>query len=211
MIFEVHPAADPWPMMPEDELVELADSIRAVGLLEPLVLTPDGMLLDGRNRLDACVRAGVAPTTIVYDGDQVAFVLARNAHRRHMSSGQRATAAWLTACTSPAFHDETPASVRGVAAVAAVDVGSVGKAKVVADKRPDLLPEITSGAMTLPVAYAKARGVEPPPPAVASIRRFLAGWTTFVGFDELPDRDAVLAALTDDERRTLNEIRSVMR
>lgn len=207
MIFEVHPAADPWPMMPEDELVELADSIRAVGLLEPLVLTPDGMLLDGRNRLDACVRAGVAPTTIVYDGDPVAFVLARNAHRRHMSKGQRATAAWLTTCT---MKNSYPTTVE-VSAAAGVDQSTVSMAKTVADKRPDLLPEITSGAIALHDAYARARGVEPPPAALAPIRRFLAGWTTFVGFDGLPDRDAVLAALTDDERRTLNEIQRSMR
>jgi hypothetical protein len=200
-MFEVHPAADPWPMLPEDELIEMAKSIAEIGLLEPLVVTPDGQLLDGRNRLDACVRAGVAPTTVVYDGDPVAFVLARNAHRRHMSAGQRATAAWLTAATASKIEAQE------IAAATAVSPATVSMAKTVAEKRPDLLPEISSGAVALHDAYDIARGVDKPRPEVTQIRRFITGWKTFVALDELPDREAVLAALSDDERQTLDDIR----
>jgi hypothetical protein len=206
MMFEVHPAADPWPMLPEDELIEMAKSIAEVGLLEPLVLTPDGLLLDGRNRLDACVRAGVMPTTIVYDGDPVAFVLARNAHRRHMSQGQRATAVWLTA----SLNDSRPVAA-SIAAAAHVDPSHMTRAKVVAEQRPDLLPAITNGDIELHVAYDIARGANKPPPEVSTIRRFIAGWTTFAALDSRPDRDAILAALSDDERRTLNDIRRLLR
>ena len=46
----VHPYADKFPMLPEPELAELAESIRANGLRNPIVLTPDGLILDGRNR-----------------------------------------------------------------------------------------------------------------------------------------------------------------
>ena len=207
MMYEVHPAADPWPMLPDDELIEMAKSIAEVGLLEPLTLTPDGMLLDGRNRLDACVRAGVMPTTVVYDGDPVAFVLARNAHRRHMTQGQRATAAWLTAATA----DDQNLTNRSVAASSSTAVGHVAMARVVAEQRPDLLPEISTGEVALHVAYDIVRGAHKPPPEVSTLRRFIAGWKTFVALDELPDRDAVLAALSDDERHSLNEIRRLLR
>ena len=49
----VHPYADKFPMLPEPELAELAESIRANGLRNPIVLTPDGLILDGRNRAAA--------------------------------------------------------------------------------------------------------------------------------------------------------------
>lgn len=88
----VHPSANVLPMLSDDELDQLADSIRQDGLLQPLVLTPDGALLDGRNRLEACRRAGVEPAFVVHDGDPVSFVAAANVHRRHMSTGARAVA-----------------------------------------------------------------------------------------------------------------------
>ena len=59
----VHPYADKFPMLPEPELAELAESIRANGLRNPIVLTPDGLILDGRNRAAACERVGVDPDT----------------------------------------------------------------------------------------------------------------------------------------------------
>ena len=42
----VHPYADKFPMLPEPELAELAESIRANGLRNPIVLTPDGLILE---------------------------------------------------------------------------------------------------------------------------------------------------------------------
>jgi hypothetical protein len=71
--------------MPEPELAELATDIKANGLREPLTLTKDGLLLDGRNRDLACERVGVVPTTVVYQGDDpVGFSLSMNKHRRHL-------------------------------------------------------------------------------------------------------------------------------
>lgn len=65
----VHPYADFFPMASEEELAELTASIEAVGLANPIVLTPDGLVLDGRNRLEACRRAGVDPHFVTRDGD----------------------------------------------------------------------------------------------------------------------------------------------
>lgn len=64
----VHPYADEFPMASEDELNELADSIAAVGLIHAVVITPDGLVLDGRNRLEACRRADIEPHTELRDG-----------------------------------------------------------------------------------------------------------------------------------------------
>lgn len=93
----VHPAADLFPMLAEDELRELAEDVRAHGLHEPLWVWNDPergpVLLDGRNRLAACKLAGVKPTTRTYAGDDpVGFVWTENYHRRHLTAGQRAYA-----------------------------------------------------------------------------------------------------------------------
>ncbi|MCS5479781.1 ParB N-terminal domain-containing protein [Corynebacterium sp. YIM 101645] len=68
-----HPYADEFPMASEEELAELTESIGTVGLIHPIVLTPDGLVLDGRNRLEACRRAGVDPIFETREGDDDDF------------------------------------------------------------------------------------------------------------------------------------------
>ena len=86
----VHPAADVWPMLVGDDLDALASDIAENGLQNPLVLTPDGLLLDGRNRLAACKMVDVAPTFETFDGEPLAFIVSANLHRRHITKGQQA-------------------------------------------------------------------------------------------------------------------------
>lgn len=95
-----HPYADEFPMASEDELQELTDSISTVGLIHPVVLTPDGFVLDGRNRMEACRRAGVDPTFETRDGDDdeyKEFVIGVNTtgRRESMSTSVAAAAASL--------------------------------------------------------------------------------------------------------------------
>ena len=59
--------------MKPEELRDLADDIAAYGLRDPVTLTPDGLLLDGRNRSIACEMAGVEPATAIFDGDPWLF------------------------------------------------------------------------------------------------------------------------------------------
>ena len=89
---EIHPLASDYPMLGADELADLAQSIKDQGQLDPITLSPDGVLLDGRNRLAACDLAGVEPKFETYDGDPVAFIVGKNANRRQLSAGQRAMA-----------------------------------------------------------------------------------------------------------------------
>jgi hypothetical protein len=61
-LIKVHPAADAFPMLSEEELDALAEDIKAHGLTDPVTtwVDKDGTewLLDGRNRLDAMAAAG---------------------------------------------------------------------------------------------------------------------------------------------------------
>lgn len=90
--YELHPLCTLWPQMPEDEFEDLVDSIREVGLLEPITLYK-GQVLDGGHRYRACLQAEVTPQFIDFDGEAPgAYVAAKNGHRRHLSAKQRALA-----------------------------------------------------------------------------------------------------------------------
>ena len=92
----VHPAADVFPMLDQDELTALAVDIKNNGLQHPIVIGEiDGVdtLIDGRNRLAACKLASVEPETKRINGiEPEALILSENIHRRHMSKGQQAMA-----------------------------------------------------------------------------------------------------------------------
>jgi ParB/RepB/Spo0J family partition protein len=84
-----HPVAEIFPMMSDEELDDLAQDIKANGLINPIVVD-EGQSVDGRNRLEACRRAGVEPVFETLNGtDPIAFILSSNDKRRHMSKGQR--------------------------------------------------------------------------------------------------------------------------
>jgi hypothetical protein len=87
-----HPLAERFPMLPEDELREMASSITAHGQFVPCRMSPEGVGLDGRNRVAACKLADIEPQWEVYDGDLIAFIVEVNGDRRHLTTGQRAMA-----------------------------------------------------------------------------------------------------------------------
>ncbi len=93
-IISVHPAADIFPMLPEQEFLELCADIKERGLAQPITLWRDGQLLDGRNRLLACYETNQEVLFDRYEGrDPVQFSLSANLHRRHLNQGQKAMVA----------------------------------------------------------------------------------------------------------------------
>jgi DNA methylase/ParB-like nuclease family protein len=88
---EIHPVAELFPMMADDELADLAADIREHGQLQPITLDKDSKLLDGRNRLKCCQLAGVEPVFTTYNGDDpTGYAVSLNVRRRHLTAGQRA-------------------------------------------------------------------------------------------------------------------------
>jgi hypothetical protein len=64
------------------------------GLCEPIVETPDELILDGRNRYRACLIAKVEPRYETYRGDDpLAFLVSLNLKRRHLDESRRAMVA----------------------------------------------------------------------------------------------------------------------
>jgi hypothetical protein len=89
---EPHPLAALFPPIPDDELQALADDIRQHGQREP-VLTFEGKVLDGWNRVRACRLIGIEPWSMEFDPDSAkttpeALVISANLRRRHLSVGQ---------------------------------------------------------------------------------------------------------------------------
>ena len=85
-----HPLAGIFPLMEGDEFDALVADIKTNGLINPITLF-ENMVLDGRNRVRACVAAGVARRYDTYAGSEpLAFVVSQNIARRHLSESQRA-------------------------------------------------------------------------------------------------------------------------
>lgn len=88
-----HPAAALMPAMSDDEYAALRADVDAHGLLVPIVLH-EGKVLDGRHRLRACRELGIEPRYETFAGDDpLAYVVATNLHRRHLTAAQRAALA----------------------------------------------------------------------------------------------------------------------
>ena len=92
--YEIHPAAKAFPMLPQDELIKLTKDICDNGLQVPIKRL-DGAVLDGRNRLMACLRAGVTPTfEDVQVDDPYMWVWSLNGARRHLQSQEQKALIW---------------------------------------------------------------------------------------------------------------------
>ncbi|MEU5258961.1 ParB N-terminal domain-containing protein [Amycolatopsis sp. NPDC021455] len=100
-VAKVHPAAELFPLMSEEDFAELVEDIRTNGLLETIMLTPSGEILDGRHRLMACRDAGVEPRFATHNGDPWVYVISLNLHRRHLTDVQRAVIAGKIAIRAP--------------------------------------------------------------------------------------------------------------
>jgi hypothetical protein len=100
-----HPYAELFPPMSAPEFDGLCGAIAQQGLQEDIVVH-EGKILDGRHRYLACLAKGVAPRFRPYAGEcgsPLAFVVAKNLRRRHLTESQRAL---LAAQLKPLFEEE---------------------------------------------------------------------------------------------------------
>ena len=159
-ILSPHPYADKFPMLPEGELQELAESIRENGLRHPVVITADGLILDGRNRAAACRLIGITPETVIYEGDDLAeYVIDSNITRRNMSTGARAMATALVLAADGRRKDgkwiygeldfEKSQNVSTLRSY-------LSRAGVILDWVPDVAQEVAGGALNIDYAYEQA-------------------------------------------------------
>jgi hypothetical protein len=175
--YEWHPAANLFPLLSGEEFDALVTDIRAEGLHNPIVLH-EGLVLDGRNRLLACEKAGVEPRFEQWSGkgSPTAWVLSLNLQRRHLTAGQRAMVAAEAKPMLAAEAKERQRAAGGdkrsqaafvkndksgseplharkaVARQFNVSEGSVHSAQKVKDVSPALAEQVKAGAISLPEA-----------------------------------------------------------
>jgi ParB-like chromosome segregation protein Spo0J len=156
--FKIHPAANLFPEMSDEEWKNLVADIKDNGQREPIVLF-NGEVIDGRNRLRACRWLKLEPLTRVYEGqeaDIVSYVLSLNLHRRHLTESQRAMVAAKLANMPKGNHSKSanlpvsPVPQSEAAKLLNVSERSVRTAKQVASKgEPEVARAVEAGNMTL--------------------------------------------------------------
>jgi hypothetical protein len=171
MIPDLHPLCTLFPRLAGPEFDALRDDIKANGQREDIVLV-DGLVLDGGNRLRACIEAGVEPRFKAFTGENiVSFVLSANLHRRHMTPGQQAAIVasaqdWAKAQTVGGTgsnqHKSRPATLPNSSATVADRValsGASERTQRMADKvaraDPELGRKVARGEVSLPAAHKR--------------------------------------------------------
>lgn len=160
---DFHPVAELFPLMTGAAFDELVHDIRINGLREP-IWTHEGKIIDGRNRFNACLKAGVSPRYHEWSGtgDLTEFVVSLNLHRRHLSESQRGMIAAKLAKrktgdkygTSAGGEISPPAMTNGAAAkMLNVDRGTVVAAKKVRrDGEPEVIAAVEAGEISVHAA-----------------------------------------------------------
>lgn len=152
-----HPYADIFPWIEGRAFEEFVEDVRRNGVLEPIVFL-NGAILDGRNRYMAARRLGIEYPRVEFAGpDPLAFVLAKNLARRHLSESQRAMVAGkLANMPQGARTDLAPVGAKSDAdAAEMLNVGerSVERAKVVQrDGAPELVAAVEAGIVSVSAA-----------------------------------------------------------
>lgn len=208
---EIHPLAARWPMMPDDELAALAESIAADGLSHPLILDSQGRLVDGRNRLEACRIAGVSPKYLTPRGldseEEIRAYIGRvNAQRRNVSTGQKAMAVAddLAAQGKRRNGRWARGSINEESRLSADWAKAMQLAGLVIDHRPDLVNRVIAGDITLNAAAEEAEAARD-----AKARAEAEAKRAAEMLADLKDNRPDLAALVDDGKLPLEDALTV--
>lgn len=168
---ELHEYCTIFPPMEDADYDALVKSMQEIGFMEtdPIVLVEvvhimeapgegeeqdvEYQILDGRNRRNAAIDAGVEPQFALFEVDEeefLPFVMARNMDRRHLTTGQKAAIASKLANLSFGSNQHTD----GVTQKEAADKMQVGEASVrrfnfVKDRDPELAEKVATGEVPL--------------------------------------------------------------
>jgi hypothetical protein len=150
--YHTHPAADTFDLLITAESNRLTDDIRANGLLIPIALY-DGQVLDGRNRLMACLDAGVKPVFEDWSGrgDPWKLSWGWNVERRHMPVGAKAVA-WRR-------HEKRRLELLGAEAESARSESKKGNRNAAKNKVANVGNDVSRDRKNTRKAAAKEAGV----------------------------------------------------
>ncbi len=175
-ITSVHPFADAFPMMTDEEMDRLVEDVKQHGQIEPCVVNSQGVLLDGRNRRVACERLGIEPKMRRMDPEsETAFICSINVARRHLTASQlgmvaleslpyfeaeareRQRTANNQSLGAPGPQARAPRARDEAAKSVGVSGRTVARAKRVVEQAPDLAEEVKAGKTTIKAAEREIR------------------------------------------------------
>ena len=179
--YATHRFADFIPVADDKDQFALRESIKTIGLLDPIVLF-EGAILDGRHRFKACSVVGVEPRFVDFEGDEEAalqFVLARNIARRQLSTIQKLTLreklmpeinrlkaaaqARMEAGTAPSQGGgrvvEAVADMIGVGTTTIKQFDAVKKMAETSEEADGFLQDMLAGNIGVEKAYKQAKAV----------------------------------------------------
>jgi ParB-like chromosome segregation protein Spo0J len=174
--YAIHALASQFPLLEGYEFDELVESVLTNGLNKKIILCPFGSIVDGRNRLRACLKAKVTPQfrQLTEHDDILEIVLDENVRRRHLDASQRAM--FAAALTGDTIGRPKKASTTVAIDVAAeklnVSRSAVVSAKVVRDEgTPELQAAVVAGEIKVtPAARMAKLPAEQQVEAVAQVR-----------------------------------------
>jgi hypothetical protein len=219
--WKAHPFADMFPLMGEEELDALAADIKANGLRVPVVLYL-GAVLDGRNRLAACDRAGIKPQFEDFVGTEeeaLALVLSLNATRRNMTAGQRAIVAARTMKKMPERRggDRSKQTARTgqfapwsrdtLAKTFSVGKNAIQQALVLLDEAPDLAAQVETRKCTIDFAYKQLQARRKEAEATARNLERLAAYREALEAGEMTMEEAI-KKYAEVERKREDNVRT---
>lgn len=169
----IHPACVAVPGISQDDYASLLKSISEDGLGHDIVLTQDGLLVDGRNRLVACYDASVEPRFRKSSTDPWVIAYTENIARRHLEVGQKAAFAHarlehereearkrqgartdiretFPECSEGRSRDKAGAAV-------GISGKSVEKYDFILDVAPDIASQVGAGIISLEAGYKAAK------------------------------------------------------
>jgi hypothetical protein len=210
----VHPAAEAYRLMTDEELASLAASIAADGQEDPIILgrvegsTEQHAIVDGRNRAKACGIAGVVPQFVTRefkDSDAIIAFVKKRSERRDLSKGERAMGhAWL--------YPEPEKGGRGNKSVNSKEtlgfsIMRLSQARTVLAYSRELAIKVRDGVEKLDDAIAKVKAdrkaLDSTEAMLTRLRADAPDLADLVAEDRLPLKDAIasLDRRTDDTRR----------
>ncbi len=165
---EFHPLANIFPLLTGEDFAGMVADIKQKGLIENIILTPDGLILEGRNRYRACLEAGVEPkfeTTREPQENWLSFIISKNVHRRHLTASQRAAVAAELVTTALGDNQHSGGSAKlprldqsEAAELFNISTRSVGDAVTIKNRSAQLHDLVKAGKVPVDVAAKMVRG-----------------------------------------------------
>ncbi len=170
-----------FPELDGDDFKKLALDVKANGLRQPIT-TFEGMVLDGQNRLNACIANKIEPDFVELEKgiDPLDFVISQNMNRRHLTDDQRAMIAAEIAKAKPGKSNSAdpallkPKTVSDAAEKMKVTPRQVKRAKTVAKRSPSLAKAVKNGKISLNEAAEQVTIHQPKPEPQTDAQRFAA-------------------------------------